>query len=66
MTPIGLATRALLFLGTGLAAQAQDFDITSQIGPDPVLPDPVYVSLAPDLNVAEVVGWAEGQMPEVP
>lgn len=66
MTPIGLAKRALLLSGVGFAAQAQDFDITSQIGPDPVLPDPVYVSLAPDLNVAEVVGWAEDQTPVVP
>ncbi|MFC3088562.1 PQQ-dependent sugar dehydrogenase [Tabrizicola soli] len=66
MTPIGLAKCALLLSGVGFAAQAQDFDITSQIGPDPVLPDPVYVSLSPDLNVAEVVGWAEGQTPQVP
>lgn len=35
-----------------------------QIGPDPVLPEPSQ-SLLPDLKVAEVVGWKEGEMPTV-
>jgi len=47
------------------AQDAGDFDVTSQIGPDPVLPDPVYNDLWPGMRVAEVVGWAEGQTPEV-
>jgi len=42
-----------------------DFDVSTQIGPDPVLPEP-GVSLLPDLKVAEVVGWQEGQTPAVP
>lgn len=42
-----------------------DFDVTTQIGPDPVLPEP-NPSLVADLKVAEVVGWAEGQAPDVP
>jgi glucose/arabinose dehydrogenase len=62
MTGIGLAA---VVAGTA-HAQDDDFDITSQIGPDPVLPDPVYVSLLTSVQVAEVVGWAEGQTPVVP
>lgn len=60
---VGLA----LCLGA-VPASAQDgdsFDITSQIGPDPALPEPEYNPLLPEMKVAEVVGWAEGQTPEV-
>lgn len=42
-----------------------DFDTSQQIGPDPVLPEP-SMSLLPDLKVAEVVGWQEGETPTVP
>ena len=42
-----------------------DFDVTQQIGPDPVLPEPT-TELLPDLKVAEVVGWQEGETPTVP
>lgn len=42
-----------------------DFDISTQIGPDPVLPEPSF-ALLPDLKVAEVVGWQEGETPTVP
>ncbi|RZA28778.1 MAG: sorbosone dehydrogenase family protein [Proteobacteria bacterium] len=70
MTCIKLAQRALLLgtvcLAAGAYAQEGEFDHTSQIGPDPVLPEPVYVNLLPAVNVAEVVGWAEGQTPTVP
>jgi glucose/arabinose dehydrogenase len=49
-----------------LAACSQsDFDISTQIGPDPALPAPSQ-DLFPDLKVAEVVGWQEGEMPSVP
>lgn len=44
---------------------SDDFDVSQQIGPDPVLPAPSQ-SLWPDLRVAEVVGWQDGQTPEVP
>jgi hypothetical protein len=48
-------------VGVGLAAYAQsgNFDISQQIGPNPVLPDPAP-SLFPDLKVAKVVGWKDG------
>ena len=48
------------------ALHAQEFDVRSQIGPDPVLPEPHYVTLLASVKVAEVVGWAEGQTPTVP
>ncbi len=52
---------ALVLAGCG----EDEFDTTQQIGPDPVLPAPSQ-SLLPDLKVAEVVGWQEGQAPAVP
>ncbi|MDQ2083459.1 sorbosone dehydrogenase family protein [Xanthobacteraceae bacterium Astr-EGSB] len=39
--------------------------INQQYGPNPVLPAPTQ-SLVPDLKVAEVVGWQDGQTPTVP
>lgn len=64
---------ALLMLGVAWphAAGAQDgnagdFDISSQIGPDPVLPEPDFVNLIPSMKVGEVIGWSEGQTPTVP
>lgn len=56
-----------LLVGTTVlltACSDSSFDITSQIGPDPVLPEPAQ-NLFPDLKVAEVIGWGEGQTPEV-
>ncbi|MBW6422552.1 sorbosone dehydrogenase family protein [Rhizobium sp. XQZ8] len=54
-----------LSLGFGAAAQDAKFDLSQQIGPDPVLPEP-SPSLMPDLKVAEVVGWKENEAPKVP
>jgi glucose/arabinose dehydrogenase len=42
-----------------------DFDTSAQIGANPQLPAPQQ-SLLPDLKVAEVVGWEDGQTPTVP
>ncbi|TNM61740.1 PQQ-dependent sugar dehydrogenase [Aliirhizobium smilacinae] len=59
---------SIIALSAGLtSAIAQDggFDISQQIGPDPVLPEPQQV-LLPDLKVAEVVGWKDGETPTVP
>jgi glucose/arabinose dehydrogenase len=55
----------LLFPLVGCSDEGADFDISSQIGPDPVLPEPVS-ELMPDLKIAEVVGWPVGRMPAVP
>ncbi|MGR3199723.1 MAG: DUF7133 domain-containing protein, partial [Paracoccus sp. (in: a-proteobacteria)] len=66
----GGAAVTLALGGTGPVpaqeAQSGDFDISSQIGPDPVLPEPNFVNLLPSMKVAEVTGWAEGQTPIVP
>ncbi|NTF06808.1 sorbosone dehydrogenase family protein [Agrobacterium rubi] len=45
--------------------QHNNFDLSQQIGADPVLPEP-STNLLPDLKVAEVVGWKDGEMPTVP
>jgi glucose/arabinose dehydrogenase len=49
-----------------LAAGCQDnsFDLQSQVGPRPVLPEPQQ-DLLPSIQVAKVVGWADGQKPSV-
>jgi glucose/arabinose dehydrogenase len=54
-----------LTLGFGASAQDAKFDLSQQIGPDPVLPES-SPSLFPDLKVAEVVGWKDGEAPAVP
>ncbi|WP_082666448.1 sorbosone dehydrogenase family protein [Aureimonas sp. AU4] len=66
-------TRSLLLLGAsallmalgGCSDSGSDFDVSSQIGPNPVLPDP-NPKLVPDLKVAEVIGWGDNQTPTVP
>jgi glucose/arabinose dehydrogenase len=55
----------VLALSAAPAAIAADFDIQSQIGPDPKLPAPQQY-LFPPMKVAEVVGWADGATPKVP
>ncbi|ALN71148.1 sorbosone dehydrogenase family protein [Aureimonas sp. AU20] len=57
------ALAALLALGA--CSESGAVDVSQQIGPDPVLPAPSQ-SLLPDLKVAKVVGWQEGQTPSVP
>lgn len=52
-------------LSSSALAQNADFDISQQIGPDPVLPEPTQ-ELLPDLKVAEVIGWKDGETPKVP
>ena len=48
----------------GCGDDGGDFDVSTQIGPDPVLPEP-SPGLLPDMKIAEVVGWEEGQTPTV-
>jgi glucose/arabinose dehydrogenase len=42
-----------------------DFDVSRQIGPDPVLPEP-HPGLLTAMKIAGVVGWQEGETPDVP
>lgn len=48
-----------------LPASADDFDPSSQIGPNPVLPAPQR-TLIPQVKVAKVIGWRPGETPAVP
>jgi glucose/arabinose dehydrogenase len=59
------ATFGVSILSILAACSGGDFDTSSQIGPDPVLPAPSQ-DLFPDLKVAEVIGWEDGQAPTVP
>jgi glucose/arabinose dehydrogenase len=58
------STTALALVLSGCSDDGDSFDISSQIGPDPVLPEPSQ-ELLPDLKVAEVVGWGEDETPDV-
>ena len=60
-----LAGSCLVLLALAGCDDASDFDVSTQIGPDPVLPEPSF-SLLPDLKIAEVAGWQEGETPSVP
>jgi len=57
------AAGAALFLLAG--AGADDFDIKTQIGPHPVLPEPQQY-LVPPMHLAPGIGWKAGEMPTVP
>lgn len=60
-----LASSAVLLLAiSGCSDDNENFDVSTQIGPDPVLPEPSQ-DLLPDLKVAEVVGWADNETPAV-
>ena len=53
------------FVFAPLAATAEEaFDIQSQIGPNPVLPD-IQQYLFPPMHLASVVGWKNGEKPTV-
>ncbi|MEX6507369.1 sorbosone dehydrogenase family protein [Jiella sp. M17.18] len=41
------------------------FDVSSQIGPNPKLPEP-HQYLLPPMHLAPVVGWKKGETPSVP
>ena len=63
-----LAYRLALACGSVLALTAaapDDFDVKSQIGPNPVLPVP-HQYLVPPMHLAKVVGWKSGETPTVP
>jgi len=51
-------------LALTLAAYADEaFDIQSQIGPNPVLPD-IQQYLFPQMHLSSVVGWKNGETPK--
>jgi glucose/arabinose dehydrogenase len=58
---LALAGAAILALA---GAGPDDFDVRTQIGPNPVLPDPQQY-LLPPMHLAKVVGWKAGETPKV-
>lgn len=64
VTLLSLALGALLALT--LAAHADEpFDIQSQVGPNPVLPD-IQQYLFPQMHLSSVVGWKTARSPQWP
>jgi glucose/arabinose dehydrogenase len=61
-TRLAFAGVAVLAL-TG--ANTDNFDVSSQIGPNPVLP-PLQQYLLPPMKLAPGVGWKQGETPKVP
>jgi len=55
-----LATAAVLAIA---GAAPDDFDVRTQIGPNPVLPAPQQY-LLPPMHLASVVGWKAGETPK--
>ena len=63
-------TRTTLAIAACLALVAcssshDNFDKSTQYGPDPQLPEPSR-ALLPRMNVSKVVGWQQGETPTVP
>ncbi|AJY48352.1 sorbosone dehydrogenase [Martelella endophytica] len=57
------ASSALITLAA--CGDGGQIDPAEQIGADPTLPEPEH-ALLPSMKVAEVVGWEDGQTPQVP
>jgi glucose/arabinose dehydrogenase len=55
----------LALLAAAMPAGAEPFDRASQMGPNPVLPEP-HSYLIPPMKVAKPVGWQNGATPKVP
>ena len=64
-TALAGASLVVLAALAGCSDESSDFDVSQQIGPDPVLPEPSFTLVA-EMKVAEVVGWQDGQTPTVP
>jgi glucose/arabinose dehydrogenase len=66
---VSVQARRFVFLGVALvaltAAAPDDFDVTTQIGANPVLPEPRQF-LMPPMHIAKVVGWKGADAPTVP
>jgi glucose/arabinose dehydrogenase len=58
-------TMSMLICLAALSGTATAFDKSTQIGPNPVLPEP-NAYLLPPMHVAKVVGWKNGETPTVP
>ncbi|MGF6229201.1 glucose/arabinose dehydrogenase [Inquilinus ginsengisoli] len=63
LRPAALALAAASMLALA-ACNEEDFDTGSQIGANPVLPEPQQY-LFPPMHLASVVGWKQGEAPTV-
>ena len=63
-TRTNLAIAACLAL-VACSSSHDNFDKSTQYGPDPQLPEPSR-ALLPRMNVSKVVGWQQGETPTVP
>jgi glucose/arabinose dehydrogenase len=60
------AVSVMCLAGLALAGCNDDtFDAQSQVGPNPVLPEP-HQYLFPPMHLASVIGWKAGETPKVP
>jgi glucose/arabinose dehydrogenase len=62
---LALASAAVLALTGASGEVADNFDVRTQIGPNPVLP-PLQQYLLPPMHLAPVIGWKPGETPKVP
>ncbi len=64
-----MALKRLALAGTAVlaltGAGSDDFDVKTQIGPHPELPEPQQF-LLPPMHLSRVVGWKTGEIPTVP
>jgi glucose/arabinose dehydrogenase len=60
-----LAAAGVTLLALAGCNDSDDFDVSKQIGANPVLPAPQYRHLFTGIKVAEVVGWKNNEMPAV-
>ena len=60
--PITISVAAL---GLAACATSLAFDKSSQLGPNPTLPEPAH-QLLPQMNVPKVTPWSNGEKPTVP
>jgi glucose/arabinose dehydrogenase len=61
---LSMALCAAFVLTPLAAASAEAFDVQSQVGPNPVLPD-IQQYLFPQMHLSSVAGWKNGETPTV-
>jgi glucose/arabinose dehydrogenase len=61
---LSMALCAAFVLTALAAASAEAFDVQSQVGPNPVLPD-IQQYLFPQMHLSSVAGWKNGETPTV-
>lgn len=60
-----VVSACFVLIGFSACADEPEFDVSQQIGPNPVLPEPSPPLIA-NMKVAQVVGWRDDLTPSVP